>query len=918
MLDLKLRAEFLQEDMRNTAIEFRRYDRTGALDISPNEFFEITYPSIDLQNALTAIDEKTEGRPIVLLGERGRGKSHIMAALHHAFESPFIVEQWAQGWLRQSAAESLRDLRLRKGYIPITVNLNDQEYPALWDVLFREHPLGERFYGRFLDRQQNVPSKPLIVEMLQNQPVALLLDELQTWYDGTSDDTEKSGPKHRSWAFSFLQILSEIAVEYPKILILIVSIRNTNTDAYDQLHRKHPRLIDFLAPMARRDRQQLILHRLFENRRFILTSMISDITTVYRQERFRLIRSYQDASSEERSNQEVIEAWPFSPELMDVLEDQILPSPQAQGLRDLIRILALIYRNDHADIPLFTPADFTIDNPKNDAVKSLLSAISGSGQSELYNTALSNLKAVQEGGITAPHLSGIMSALWMRSFSTANKRGATERQLHIDVTHECNMDDNLFADQLEQIVTHSFNIHFDNIGGERRYLFRREENPRSKLLASARNSMLFADAKDKNYIRQILKADLSPASISTTVQVIVLGPNWQTDPWSEVADFERPGRWETPVLLVLPKAPLDLDRDLGKWLKEFVPQKRNTVRFLIPKVSAKALYNDPEVYLNARASLLADDWKKEYQTAGRDFVKALREAFENRFDRYAVLRYWNFQQPTMCEFTVGQLNKKVTDITRTIDDKLKNDHFELEAFDVLVKILAGQLKNVGALLQELREPPASPQEEAIVYLGESAISEQLIHLVVERKLALKVRGEWLKRGDETEPEALARLRSKAFKQGRELADIAMGLPHMVGTHASSTTPPEIPMRPVETSSSLSINDSSPSQKQLEGVLPNLWSNAGTYSNSSPTSSFVFQPDSSSDVLESADYYTSQSAVEQPPTHNNPPKRRRSEPEPSLKLVSHLEKWGLAANQTVPVARLEFRTIKVAELKLVLQ
>ncbi len=463
----------------------------------------------------------------------------------------------------------------------------------------------------------------------------------------------------------------------------------------------------------------------------------------------------------------------------------------------------------------------------------------------------------------------------------------------------------------------SHNIHFDNIGGERRYLFRDEENPRSKLLASARNNALFTDAKDKNYIRQVLKTDLSPASISTVIQVIVLGPNWQTSPWSEVADFERPERWERPVLLVLPVAPLDLHGDLGKWLKEFVPQKRNTVRFLVPKATAILLYNDPEVYLNARAALLSEDWKKQYQAAGRDFVKALREAFENRFDRYAVLHFWNFQQPTKCEFTIGQLNKKVSEITRTIDEKLKNDHFELEAFENRVKILANQFKNVDALLQDLREPPASPQEEAIVYLGESAISEQLIHLVVERKLALKVRGEWLKRENETESEAFSRIRPEAFKQGRELAEIGMAPPHMVGTHASSTTPTEPSPRPAELYQPPYTNGSSFTQKQAEETQADLWSNIGASSTGNPMSPSSPQPVSPQNIAESMSYYTAPSSSEQTSAHSVT-RKRRSEPEPSLKLVSQLEKWGLAANQTVPGARLEFTNIKVAELKLVLQ
>jgi len=33
--------------------------------------------------------------PVVFIGQRGRGKSHFMAVLHHAFANPGPVDTWA-------------------------------------------------------------------------------------------------------------------------------------------------------------------------------------------------------------------------------------------------------------------------------------------------------------------------------------------------------------------------------------------------------------------------------------------------------------------------------------------------------------------------------------------------------------------------------------------------------------------------------------------------------------------------------------------------------------------------------------------------------------------------------------------------------------------------------------------------------
>ena len=92
----------------------------------------------------------------------------------------------------------------------------------------------------------------------------LILDEFQTWYDGLTNTKQYPW---KNWAFNFIQILSEIAKEHPELLVLVVSVRNGDTDAYQQIHRVNPRQIDFKGPQrAARSSAALLLHRLFDNR----------------------------------------------------------------------------------------------------------------------------------------------------------------------------------------------------------------------------------------------------------------------------------------------------------------------------------------------------------------------------------------------------------------------------------------------------------------------------------------------------------------------------------------------------------------------------------------------------------------------------------------------------------------------------
>ncbi|SLY31115.1 Uncharacterised protein [Klebsiella pneumoniae] len=83
----------------------------------------------------------------------------------------------------------------------------------------------------------DIPSDKLIIELLEHTPTMLLLDEFQTWFDGLTNTKQYPW---KNWAFNFIQILSEIAKERPDLLVLVISVRNGGSDAYQQVHRVNP------------------------------------------------------------------------------------------------------------------------------------------------------------------------------------------------------------------------------------------------------------------------------------------------------------------------------------------------------------------------------------------------------------------------------------------------------------------------------------------------------------------------------------------------------------------------------------------------------------------------------------------------------------------------------------------------------
>ena len=353
MLQLTLRKEFRGRFLKGTAIELANANNTGATQMAAADFLEITYPSADALAALEAACSG-RGRPLVLIGERGQGKSHLLGLLYHGLTDPAAARRWLTSWANRLGDRTLADLALRGGMHVISESLHRQSYRHLWELLFDRHPHGAEVRGMWKgrgDRRTDVPGYDLLLELVTRTPTALVLDEFQTWYDGLTNT--RQAPL-RTWAFNFVQILSEIAQEHPDRLVLVVSVRNGGTDAFQQIQRVGPVLVDFKGPTARQDRQKLLLHRLFENRMQVADAQIEPLIRVHVAEYLRLAES--PPAEHDRLRREFTRCWPFAPHLMQLLEDQVLIATQAQETRDLIRILADLFKR-HADRPLITAAD---------------------------------------------------------------------------------------------------------------------------------------------------------------------------------------------------------------------------------------------------------------------------------------------------------------------------------------------------------------------------------------------------------------------------------------------------------------------------------------------------------------------------------------------------------------------------------
>jgi hypothetical protein len=835
-----------------------------------------------------------------MIGQRGSGKSHIMALIHYAFESPEAVEQWAANWGKRLGLPKLAELKLQRGFRAISETLSNAEFPFLWDVLFDRHPRGGYYRGRFEQSGSLVPSKSLIQDMFSEQKTALILDELQTWYDGLHNEPGPEGKKHLQWAFNFIQILSEIAEDRPDLFSLIVSVRDNTTDAFQQIHRKGPVVIDFKGETARNDRKRLVLHRLFKNRSNIPSASIEQIVAVYSKERNRLLFAERSPADQARLAEECVECWPFSPELLSLLEDQILMAAAAQDSRDFIRMLAEVFRARGAESTIITPADFSIDDDDCGVTTLIDSFATSADQERLREKAIRNLSALKEANIAAPHMREVISSVWVRSLSTVQAGGATRREIQLDLTRTEPVDDNAFIAELSEIVENSFNIH-ESGSHEKKFAFRLPENPESKLKAWARNDNAFqpqtatapglmAIGRDQEFLSRFINSFFKPLDLAreSPLQVIVLDGNWASAPWANIQQQELPANWTEkgkPVLIVLPSSPSDIPGVLGPWLVNYVSQNRNMTRFLLPKADLPDIYADRSLLITARCALLAREWQQaepQYRDLQKRFETALATELKSRFDRYALLATWNFQTPSACTFHVDFHGSTGSDIPAGVEANVRENHFAPEDFQKLTVEAAERGDTIRQLLTQLREPPL-PGELAIPYLGDLPIFETVLRIVAKGKLAVNAGGRWYGREPDESVEAAEsrlRLRLGGFS-GQTMLAVQLGEVSQVGGGGVAV--------PVVTP---------PTSTTWQPTMPQPVPGGTVQPSPSPQAPTITSPQTPI-----ADPLPPSSVV-----------RRSMGAKTGINLLGDLEKWALADGQKSTQASLTFTGLTVKELR----
>jgi len=215
------------------------------------------------------------------------------------------------------------------------------------------------------------------------------------------------------------------------------------------------------------------------------------------------------------------------------------------------------------------------------------------------------------------------------------------------------------------------------------------------------------------------------------------------------------------------------------------------VRFLLPQDGSTNVFADRDLVVLARCVYLAEQWKTQNPEYGRlqtKYQRELRDILKARFDRFAIISNWNFQDPKNCRFYLESHKAEGTKIPDAIDKQVIENLFIPEDFRDFVLAAAPNNEAVGKLLKELKEPRPGGKD-CIPWLGETLVKERIIRLCSRGLIAINLRGmEYLQVEDgETEGAAWKRMRGK-LGTGKHLDETHVLLPQNVPATGGVTTP----------------------------------------------------------------------------------------------------------------------------------
>ncbi len=319
--------------------------------VNPKAFFSHTYVTLGLRNLISEALKRLSGKGgngvLHLETAFGGGKTHSLIALYHFFSSGNEIADllWVQSILEEAGLERIPAPRV----LTFVGTEADPQGPTPWGLFGQK--LGKYELIKSYDERRQSPGKAKLRELLGDAPTLILIDEIAEFLcrlvepQALAGSNKEAARAYQSQVLTFLHELTELATELPQCLLVLTT---TTSTAYGEEGERIQQSLKQIAgrmhrqfePVGSEDIYEVVRRRLFED--------VGDpeIHEAVAEEFFKLYQSQAanlpDEATEPKYRQKLIRAYPFHPELIDVLYNQWGSYSQFQRTRGVLRFLALV------------------------------------------------------------------------------------------------------------------------------------------------------------------------------------------------------------------------------------------------------------------------------------------------------------------------------------------------------------------------------------------------------------------------------------------------------------------------------------------------------------------------------------------------------------------------------------------------
>lgn len=332
------REEVLSGNFRGVIRSHKVDTEEKGLENDSEELFKITFLSTALKRAIELINEKAIGKSnqgaFLLAGPYGAGKTHGLITLYHLFKNPESAKDWLN-------TEWKVDLKIPFNTKTCMISTRRYDKDLIWEPIFQK--LGR---DDLLPQIRRFPTTDQIEELIDSNPTAIFIDEIENWY-GSFDPATQSDLIERNE--TFLEHLFEVANDPSKNLFVFITFLGEKSGLKKIFNRTKPITLDV---SIIDDRKKIILHRLFENSTKKNSEKIEKIINSY-------IDKYKEPIEIENIStykQKMFDTYPFHPLLFECLTQIYEAAAERQDIRGMMNILADVVKDyyDKSDIFLIS------------------------------------------------------------------------------------------------------------------------------------------------------------------------------------------------------------------------------------------------------------------------------------------------------------------------------------------------------------------------------------------------------------------------------------------------------------------------------------------------------------------------------------------------------------------------------------